>query len=117
MLILLVSGQCGQALHYLDIRNMSISESRVFFRLGVFLKTSSPGVHFSEFTFDADVPNKQLCVYTTLQHTSNVWGSETRLFLTSRPLFHVALCDTLLCCTKDLLRAAGINLTVFLLTI
>ena len=48
-----------------------------------------------------------------LQRTYNVRGSETRLFLTFRLLFHVASRNTLRRWTKDLLQAAGIDLTVF----
>lgn len=84
-LMSLVLGQRGQALHDLDSRNMSISESMVSFSLWDLLKISRPGVHFSELTFDAYVPNKQLCVYITLKSDLNVRESETRLFLTSRP--------------------------------
>ena len=96
---------------------MSVSEFRVSLRIGYLLKTLRPSVHFSELTFDAYARNKQLCVCTTiknyLKRTSNIRGSETRLFLTSRPPFHVASRDTLRCWTKDLLKVAGIDLNTF----
>lgn len=38
MLMLLVSGQRGQTLHVLDIRNMILSDSSVSFSIGDFLK-------------------------------------------------------------------------------
>ena len=117
MLMLLVSGQRGQALHVLDIRNMSVSPSRVSFRIGDLLKTSRPGDHFSEMSFDAYVPNQMLCVYTTilcyLRRTSDVRGNLTGLFLTTRPPFKVASRDTLRRWTKDVMCSAGLDLNMF----
>lgn len=110
MLMSLVLGQRGQALHDLDIRNMSISESMVSFSLWDLLKTSRPGVHFSELTFDGYIPNKQLCVYITLKSYLNVRGSETRLFLTSSR--SVASRDTFRSWTKDMLQTAHIDLNI-----
>ena len=98
MLMLLLSGQRGQTLHLLDIRNMSVSISRVSFRIGDPLKTSRPGDHLSELTFDAYALNQRLCVCTTVRNyltrTSAIRGSNTRFFLTSRPPFKVASRDT-----------------------
>lgn len=117
MLMLLVSGQRGQALHVLDIRNMSVSPSRVSFRIGDLLKTSRPGDHFSAMSFDAYLPNKMLCVYTTilcyLRRTSDVRGNITGLFLTTRPPFKVASRDTLRRWTKDVTCSAGLDLNMF----
>lgn len=117
MLMLLVSGQRGQALHVLDIRNMSVSHSRVSFRIGDLLKTSRPGAHFSELSFDTYVHNTLLCVYTTisyyLKRTSNIRGNITGFFLTTRPPFKVASRDTLRRWTKDLMYSAGLDLSMF----
>lgn len=116
MLMLLVSGQRGQTLHVLDIRNMSVSPSRVAFRIGDSLKTSRPGDHFSELYFDAYVHNK-LCVYTTimcyLRRTSNLRGNITSFFITSRPPFKVASRDTLRRWTRDIMCCAGLDLNMF----
>lgn len=117
VLMLLVSGQRGQTLHALDIRNMSVSPSRISFRIGDLLKTSRPGVHLSELTFHAYVPNRLLCVCTTImcyiERTSEVRGTETKFFLISKPPFTAASRDTLRRWTKDLLAAAGVDLTIF----
>lgn len=117
MLMLLVSGQRGQALHVFDIRNMSIHPSRVSFTIGDLLKTSRPGDHLSEVAFDAYGPNKLLCVYTTilcyLDRTSVTRGNITKFFITTRPPFAAASRDTLRRWTKDLMRAAGLDLHIF----
>lgn len=53
MLILLISGQRGQTIHLLDTRNMTVSESRVSFRIGDPLNSSMAGDHVSEYSFEA----------------------------------------------------------------
>lgn len=53
MLMLLGSGQRGQTLHLLDIRNMIVSNSKVSLRIGHLLNTFRPGNHLSELVFEA----------------------------------------------------------------
>lgn len=65
MFMLLVSGQRGHTLHLLDTRNMTVSRSKVSFRIDD-LKTSRPGVHQSELVFLAYIPETRLCVCTTI---------------------------------------------------
>ena len=117
MLMLLTSGQRGQALHLLDIRNMSISDTRISFRIGDLLKTSRPGNHMSELVFEAYVPDRRACVLTTSLHylvrTKDIRGSTTRFFLTTKPPIKLASRDTLRCWTKDVMKAAGIDLSLF----
>ena len=48
VLMVLLSGQRGQTLHLLDIRNMAFSDSKVSFRIGDPLKTSRPGSHLAK---------------------------------------------------------------------
>ncbi|XP_063856130.1 uncharacterized protein LOC135107471 [Scylla paramamosain] len=117
ILMLLLSGQRGQTLHMLDIRNMTVSDSRVSFRIGDPLKTSRPGTHLSELVFVAYPPDRRLCVVTStmsyLERTNNMRGSLTGFFLTTRPPVKLASRDTLRRWTKDVMRAAGINLGIF----
>ena len=47
MLMLLLSGQRGQTLLFLVIRNLSLSEYQVTFGIGDLLNTSCPGAHLS----------------------------------------------------------------------
>ena len=114
--MLLVSGQRGQVLHILDIRNMSVSSSRVSFRIDDLLKTSRPGDHLSELSFDAYAPKNLLCVYDTIlsyiRRTSVIRESVTAFFLTSRSPFKVASRDTLRRWTKDIMYAAGLDLKI-----
>lgn len=117
VLMLLLSGQRGQTLHSLDIRNMTISDSRVSFRIGDPLKTSRPGSHLTELGFMPYPLDKLLCVHTTivnyLDRTIDIRGPITRFFLTTRPPFRMASRDTLRRWTRDMMEAAGIDLSIF----
>ena len=117
MLMLLVSGQRGQALHLLDIRNMSITNSRVSFAIGDLMKTSRPGQHTSGLGFHAYPPDKLLCVYNAilsyLKRTEHSRGTVTRFFIITRPPFRVASLDTLRRWARDIMGAAEIDLSIF----
>ena len=64
--MLLLSGQRGQTLHLLDIRNMTVSDLTVSFRIADPLKTSRPGHHLSELVFTVYPTDKRVCVVTTI---------------------------------------------------
>ena len=117
MLLLLQSGQRCQTLHLFDIRNMTLTSSKVSFRIGDLLKTSRPGHHISELTLKAYAPDRRLCIVTTLnaylERMRDIRGSNTQLFLTTRPPIKSATRDTIRRWTKDLLKAASIDLNIF----
>lgn len=66
MLMLLISGQRGQTLHLLDIRNMILTDSSVSFSIRDLLKTSGPGNHFSQLIFEAHTSDKRLLLLPLL---------------------------------------------------
>ena len=117
ILMLLTSGQRGQTLHLLDIRNMCVSASRVTFKIGDLLKTSRPGDHLSEVHFDAYPPDSYICVYTAitayLERTKSSRGLVTRFFITTKPPIRLAYRGTLRRWTRDIMQAAGIDLSIF----
>ena len=117
ILMLLLSGQRGQTLHLLDVRNLSLSESQAIFGIGDLLKTSRPGAHFSGLVFEAYPHDSRLCIVHTIKHylyrTRSIRGELTGLFLTTRSPVWLASRDTLRRWVRDVMRAAGIDLTVF----
>ena len=117
VLMLLISGQRGQVLHLLDIRNMVISDSRVSFSIGDLLKSFRPVSHLSELSFEAYAPDERLCVYAAILHylerTKDIRGQISRFFLTTKPPIKMASRDTLRRWTRDFMGAAGIDLTLF----
>ena len=96
---------------------MSISVTRISFRIGDLLKTSRPGHHMFELVFDAFVPDRRVCVLTTSLHyldrTKDIRGNTTRFFLTTKPPIKLASRDTIRRWTKDVMRDAGIDLSQF----
>ena len=67
LLCLLVSGQRGQAICLMDLRNMSWTKNDVLCRFGDPLKTSTPRSHQSEIGFGVFPSNKALCVVRYLR--------------------------------------------------
>ena len=116
-LMLLLSGHRGQILHLLDIRNMSLMESQVVFGIGDLLKTSRPGAHISSLVFDAYPHDSCLCIVAAIRHyldrTRSIRGSLTGFFLTTRPPVRLASRDTLRRWVKDVMKAAGVDVTIF----
>ena len=57
-LIWLLSGQRGQSLNFIDLRNISISKNCVKIRFGDLLKTSAPNKHQHEVKINAYAPDR-----------------------------------------------------------
>ena len=89
MLILLLSGQCGQTIHLRDVRNMSLSQDYANFAIDDALKTTRPGHHLDELHFRAYAPDRRLCFLTALkvylEHTLENRGNETKLISLKKP--------------------------------
>ena len=117
VLLLLVSGQRGQTIHSLDVQNMSITKSKVVFRIPDLLKTSRPGSHLSEVIFLAYAPDRRLCVYTVLlaylRRTLSIRGTCKQLLLTTQKPFHAASRDSIRRWTKEVLAKSGIDIDQF----
>ena len=118
-LLLLLSGQRFQTIEKFDIRNMTFTNGGVSFRIGDLLKTSSARFHLSEVSYLEYPVDRTLCVVTALRvyldrtSASRLGGSLSRLLITSRPPFRAVSRSTLMRWTRDLLGAAGVDLTTF----
>ncbi|MPC64305.1 hypothetical protein E2C01_058417 [Portunus trituberculatus] len=90
---------------------MTVSDSRVSFRIGDPLKTSRPGEHLSELVFVPYPPDRRLCIVTlTVSYqecTNNKRGLLTGFFLTIRPSVKVASWDALRRWAKDVMSASA----------
>ena len=117
MLLILLSGQRGQTVHLLDVRNMTLSQGYAKFTIGDKIKTTRPGRHVAELAFRAYAPDRRLCVHTALTaylaRTLDVRGKETKLFLTLKSPHKGISRDTLRRWLRDALCNAGIDLTIF----
>lgn len=117
VLLLLLSGQRGQSIHSLDIRNVECSDSSLVLRFGELLKTSKPGHHAHEIVLPAFVENPALCVVTTyrdyIRRTLPLRTASKRLFLSSIRPHGIASRDTVSNWVKAVLKEAGVNLTLY----
>ena len=99
MLLALLSGQRGQTLHLIDIRNIYLQDHHVEIVLGDLLKSSRPGHHLGELNFSAYTLDQDLCIVQTIRHflqkTCSLRGSVTRLFITSQKPHKAISRDTL----------------------
>ena len=117
VLMLLCSGQRGQTLLALDLDNMSWVGDRVIFRISDVLKTSRPGSHFHELSFDPFPPDHLLCVIVTLrrylQVTAELRGPVRQLFVISRMPFSAVSRATISRWVRSCLVLAGIDVSVY----
>ena len=117
LLCLLVSGQRGQALWLLDLRNITWSKTDIWCMYGDLLKTSAPNRHQDELVFGSFPEDKSLCVVHYLHHyekrTCALRGSETKLFISWKAPHSHVLRDTLRRWTKMGLKTAGIDMSRF----
>ncbi|XP_061187368.1 uncharacterized protein LOC133195519 [Saccostrea echinata] len=117
MLLALLSGQRGQTLHLIDIRNVHFQESGVKIVIGDLLKTSNTKRHLGEIELTSYEVDKDLCVVNTLtnylQNTETLRGAVTRLFITSQRLHKSVSRDTIGRWLKSVLKMAGIDISIF----
>lgn len=116
MLILLVTGQRGQTVKMLNIDYMFFSQNCYTFQIVEHLKQSRPGVNNPLVKLQA-YEDKQLCVVTTLteylRKTHDLRGSEKQLFISYQKPFMKVSRDTISRWTKQVMKAAGIETTIF----
>ena len=117
VLTALLTGQRSQSLHLLDIRNISVSHSKIKFRYGDLLKQTRPGFQLCEQTVKAYAPDKRLCLVLLLNEYLNrvkpIRGKCNRLFLTTQPPYKEASQQTIARWIKLTLVRAGLDMSIF----
>ena len=115
-LLLLLSGQRGQALHLLDTRNIEIEKDNMLIRFGDLQKQSRPGFHLAELNLPAYIPDQGLCVVNTyhayLVRTKPLRRTTALFLATQRPHGRAAR-DTLSRWVKQTMQLSGIDLSIF----
>lgn len=116
MLLALLTGQRGQTLHCLDIRNIDVDTDRIVIRLGDLLKTSRVNRHLGELVLEA-YPEQSLCVVSTLNayldRTTVLRQKVTQLFITTMKPYKAAARGTISKWIKKVMQAAGIDKKCF----
>lgn len=113
----ILSAQRCQTLHFLDIRNMVLSDKIVKFSIGDKLKQTKPGKHVHELEFPAYPTDTCLCIVVVvkeyIERTKSLRGNITSFFITYVKPYKAASKDTISRWIKATLGQAGIDLSHF----
>ena len=117
MLLALLSGQRGQTLHLIDIRNVHITDNSLKVVIGDLLKTSKPGYHLGELNFSSFPHDNSLCVVRVITHflerTSKLRNGVSNLFISTQKPHRGVSRDTISRWMKSVLCEAGIDICIF----
>jgi integrase len=116
MLLLLVSGQRGEALLKLRLDQMDISDNAYTFTIDR-LKQSRQGYLTPQLKFQKFPANRRLCIYQYLSiyidRTHHLRGSTQELLVSFQKPHHAISRDTLSRWIKSIMAAAGIDISIF----
>jgi len=117
MLVSLVSAQRGQTIHYLNLNDMTRSETLITFAVRKPLKQSKPGVKPMVVKFTSYPADPRICVVTTLQMylacTKDKRHGCKQLFISYLKPFKPVSRSTISRWIKIVMRNSGINVEVF----
>lgn len=120
VLFLLLSGQRGQTIHSVDIKNIFIDSDNIKIIFSDLLKTSKQRKHLGGLHLSSFVPNKNLCIVHTLryylQQTEKIRNegnpTVTKPFVTTQKPFKAVTRDTICRWTRNILQKSGIGLNI-----
>ena len=117
MLLALLSGQRGQTMHMIDIRNLHICDNSVKIIMGDLLKSSKPGKHLAEINLSSFHVDKDLCVVEVckyyLERTKQLRGQVTNLFISTQRPHKAVSRDTISRWLKCVMKDSGIDTSIF----
>ena len=117
MLILLVSSQRGQSIHYLDLQHLTIEEDNYSFDVAEHINTSTPRNPHTRIDIAASEPDSTICpsncLKAYLNKTKALRNNETKLFISYVRPHKTVSGDTVSRWTKETLRLCGIDTKVF----
>ena len=117
MLLMLLSGQRGQTIHLLKLKDIQINDNRIVCYISDLVKQSKPGKHVEPLMIDSFNDNKKLCVVTTMKdyitRTEPLRGHEQRLFISSVPPHKAVSKSTIARWLKALMGRAGVDISVY----
>lgn len=116
-LLALLSGQRGQTIHLIDIRNIDFRNGVVVIRFGDLLKSSSDKRHLGEITLEGYTLDSDMCIINILKEfirrTVDLRGTETKLFIQTQKPHKFVSRDTISRWIKHTLCSAGIDTSIF----
>ena len=116
-LLLILTGQRGQTLHLLELKDVECSDKHVILRPKVLLKTSKPGKHLSELVLPR-FSEPTLCPVTLVKEyisrTLSLRSDKTTRFLITTQRPHVSASrDSISRWVRNTLTKAGIDTLTF----
>lgn len=117
-LLWLLTGQRGQSMQLIHIKNLTVTDHLVKIRFGDLLKSTRPGFQQEEIKVKAYAPDRRLCVVTVLKEYLNrtkMLRDEniSQLFITSVKPFKGASKDTIARWVKTVMDLAGLDTQIF----
>lgn len=117
-LLWILSGQRGQSMQCIDLRNLTVTKHVVKIRFGDILKSTRPGFQQKEVTIKAFAPDRRACLVTVLTEYINrtkLVRKEgcTQLFISFIAPFEPVSRDTIARWIKLVMLNAGVDLSIF----
>ena len=117
ILMWLLTGQRGQSISLVHIKNITITDHVVKIRYGDTLKTTRVGFQQSENTVRAYAPDRRLCLVTYLREylsrTKEIRNKTVHLFLTTQKPHGAASKQTLAKWIRTVMLLAGLDISIF----
>ena len=116
-MLILLSGQRGQTVHLLCVKDIENTSDKLILRFNSILKQTRPGAHLDEIILPC-YPQTRLCVVRTYQEyvkrtrTLRPKGEQRLLITTVKPYRAISR-DTLSRWLKTTLRNAGVDMSMF----
>ena len=117
-LLWLLSGQRGQTMSVLDVRNIVLTENCLKIRVGELLKTTRPGFHQKDIVLEAYTVDRRLCIVSLckeyLRRRAELCDpGTTRLFIALRKPHSPVTKDTIARWVREVMKLAGIDVALF----
>ncbi len=116
-LLWLLSGQRGQAILLISIKNITVKDSYIKIRFGDILKTTRPGFHQKEVMIKAYEPDRSLCIVTVakcyLEKTKVIRGKEMQLFISYQQPHKAVSRETVSRWVSLVMSQAGLDMSIF----
>jgi integrase len=117
-LLWLLSGQRGQSITLIDVRNVDLDKNRVKIRFGDLLKTTRPGFQQREIKLKAYAPDRRLCIVTVLAEYINRRASVKpencfQLFISYQKPFCAVSKSSIARWVKTVMNEAGLDTNIF----
>ena len=117
-LLWLLTGQRGQSMQLIDVRNITINKNVLKIRFGDLLKTTRPGYQQRELTLKAYATDRRLCIVTValeyLERRKVLCKEDVYQLFVSHQKPHDAVSkDTIARWVKETMRKAGLDISIF----